>query len=114
MSYVLNHTGFPIRKSSRYAMVSGADGLQYLFRVNDMMRYLEETFGKADKIVRSPKTADFAGLKGILVIKGKGWSNALGHVTLWDGSVCSDTCHLMSAPEHGGFIPDIASLWVLK
>ena len=114
MSYVLNYTGFPIRKSSRYAMVSGADNLQYLYRVNDMMNYLEETFGKADKIVKSPKTSDFAGLQGIIVIKGSGWANARGHVTLWDGAVCSDTCHLMNDPENQGFIPDTASLWVLK
>jgi hypothetical protein len=95
-------------------MVSGADNLQYLYRVNDMMNYLEETFGKADKIVKSPKTSDFAGLQGIIVIKGSGWANARGHVTLWDGAVCSDTCHLMSDPENQGFIPDTASLWVLK
>jgi hypothetical protein len=33
---------------------------------------------------------------------------------LWDGAVCSDTCHLMNDPENHGFIPDIGSLWVLK
>lgn len=27
-------------------------------------------------------------MKGILVIKGHGWSNAKGHVTLWDGNKC--------------------------
>lgn len=57
------------------------------------MSYLEETFGKADKIVKSPRTSDFAGLQGIVVIEGSGWANARGHVTLWDGAVCSDTCH---------------------
>ncbi len=31
MSHVLNVTGFPILKSSQYAMVSGADHRQYYF-----------------------------------------------------------------------------------
>jgi hypothetical protein len=57
------------------------------------MSHLEETFGKADKIVKPPRASDFAGLQGIVVIEGSGWTNARGHVTLWDGAVCSDTCH---------------------
>lgn len=114
MSYVLNNTGFPIRKSARYAMVSGGDQMQYLFRVEDMMKYLEDTFGKPDQLVRSPKPADFAGRQGIIVVKGHGWGNARGHVTLWDGTHCSDSCHLMSDPDNGTFVPDTAALWVLR
>ncbi|HEY0491405.1 MAG TPA: T6SS effector amidase Tae4 family protein [Telluria sp.] len=76
--------------------------------------YLERVFGKPDKTVRAPKPANFSGMKGIIVVKGHGWVNAKGHVTLWDGSGCSDTCHLMRDPENGPFVPEIASLWVLK
>ena len=114
MSYVLNQTGFPVRKSARYATVSGGDHMQYLYRVDDMMRYLEDTLGKPDKVARSPKTSDFAGMKGIIVVKGHGWDNAKGHVTLWNGTQCSDTCHLMSDPDNGPFVPDTASIWVLR
>lgn len=114
MSYVLNKTGFPITNGGRYQTVSGSDKRLYLFRVNDMMDYLERVFGKPDKSVRTPKTTDFNGMKGIIVVKGHGWANARGHVTLWDGSRCSDTCHLMRDPENGSFVPEIASLWVLK
>ncbi|MDC2860106.1 MULTISPECIES: type VI secretion system amidase effector protein Tae4 [unclassified Delftia] len=113
MSYVLNMTGFPIPKGSTYKTVSGADGRQYMYRVAEMMAYLEKTFGKAEKTVRSPKTTDFIGMKGIIVVKGHGWGNAIGHVTLWNGTECSDTCHLMSDPDNGTFVPDIASIWVL-
>ncbi|MEA7515189.1 T6SS effector amidase Tae4 family protein, partial [Salmonella enterica subsp. enterica serovar Virginia] len=42
-----------------------------------------------------PKQSDFIGKKGIIVVKGHGWSNARGHVTLWNGSICSDQCHLL-------------------
>lgn len=114
MSYVLNHTGFPIPKSSQYATVSGRDNRQYIYRLNDMMTYLERTLGKPDKTVKSSQQSDFAGLKGIILVKGHGWGNARGHVTLWNGSVCSDTCHLMADPENGPFIPESASIWVLQ
>ena len=113
MSYVLNMSGFPIHKSSRYAMVSGADNRQYIYRVVDMMNYLESTFGKPDKTVRSPNPSDFAKMKGIIVVKGHGWGNAKGHVTLWDGVQCSDSCHLMHDPDNGPFVPETASIWIL-
>ena len=44
MSYVLNYAGVPI-PSSGYAVVSGADKKWYMFRVNEMMTFLEQTFG---------------------------------------------------------------------
>jgi hypothetical protein len=113
ISYVLNKTGFPVRKSARYRMVSGRDHLQYIYRVADMMAYLEEAFGKPDKSVKSPKPTDFSGMQGIIGVKGHGWTNAAGHVTLWNGSQCSDTCHLMSDPDNGPFVPDTASIWKL-
>jgi len=114
ISYVLNKTGYPIAKSARYAMVSGADRQQYIFRVNDMMDYLAHTFGKPDKTVATPKPSDFSGQQGIIVIKGHGWDNAQGHVTLWDGSKCPDSCHLLHDPDNGAFIPETGSLWLLR
>jgi hypothetical protein len=113
MSYVLNATGFPIVKGIGYETVSGSDKRRYLFRVNDMMDYLVRNFGKPDKTVKAPKPTDFANMKGIIVVKGHGWSNAKGHVTLWDGTKCSDTCHLMHDPDNGPFVPETASLWIL-
>ena len=114
ISYVLNMTSFPIQKSTQYAMVSGADNRQYIYRVSDMMSYLERTFGKPDKTVKSPKLSDFANMKGILVVKGYGWSNASGHITLWNGTQCADTCHFMRDPENGSFVPETASIWILR
>ncbi|RIX49722.1 MAG: hypothetical protein D3M94_01680 [Rhodocyclales bacterium GT-UBC] len=113
MSYVLNKTGFPSRKSARYTMVSGGDNMQYIYRVNDMLLYMADTFGKPDKSAKSPTTSDFAGMKGIIVVKGHGWGDAKGHVTLSNGQSCSDSCHLMSDPDNGIFIPEVASLWNL-
>lgn len=113
MSYVLNQIGMPIHKNLKYKTVSGEDGNQYLFRINDILEYLEKVFGKPDKKVNAPKPSDFTNMKGIIVVKGHGWGNAKGHVTLWNGMTCSDTCHLTDDPENGTFIPENASIWVL-
>jgi hypothetical protein len=114
MSYVLNYTGFPIQKDKRYASISGADGMWYLYRVADLMNYLEDHFGRPDKAVRGwPRKTDFFGFQGILVIKGRGWLNAKGHVTLWDGETCPDRCHLANDPENGPFTPNLAQIWNL-
>lgn len=114
MSYVLNRTGFPVRRSTAYAMVSGADHNWYIFHVNDMIKYLEDNFGKPDKIFKAPSPKNFMGMKGLLVVKGHGWSNASGHVTLWNGVGCSDECHLSDNPDNGPFVPETGSIWVLK
>jgi hypothetical protein len=113
MSYVLNMTGFPIPKSQSYKTVSGADGRQYMFQLSEMRQYLERTFGKPDKTVKSPKPGDFAGMQGIIAVVGHGWLNAKGHITLWDGAQCSDTCHLLNDPENGPFVPETGFIWVL-
>jgi len=113
MSYVLNTTGFPISRNSPYATVSGADKKFYIYRVNDMIEHLTRTLGNPDLIIDNPKPSDFVGKKGIIVIKGHGWSNAKGHVTLWNGSVCSDTCHLLNDPDNGTFVPETGMLWIL-
>lgn len=114
MSYVLNYTGISIPANSGYAAVSGKDKKWYIYRVNDMIRFLEERFGKPDITERSPTPAKFSGKKGIMVILGNGWNNARGHVTLWNGDICSDSCHFMGDPENGSFVPEVASLWILK
>ncbi|GJL46419.1 hypothetical protein TUM17580_24780 [Citrobacter farmeri] len=114
MSYVLNSTGFPITQKSQYSTVSGADRHLYIYRVNEMMNYLTHSLGKPDVVIPSPKPRDFAGKKGILVVIGHGWSNARGHITLWDGSVCSDSCHLLNDPDNGPFIPEVGALWILR
>lgn len=113
MSYSLNKVGILIPSGKKFAVVSGADKKQYMYRVNDMIQFLEETLGKPDVTIKSPKESDFKGKKGIIVFSGSGWANARGHVTLWDGAVCSDACHFMASPENGSFIPEKGFLWSL-
>ncbi|MCG6201201.1 type VI secretion system amidase effector protein Tae4 [Psychromonas antarctica] len=112
MSYVLNKCGILIPNGGKYAVVSGNDKKQYMYRVNDMILYLEDTFGKPDLIINSPKQTDFNDKKGIVVFSGSGWSNAGGHVTLWNGNICSDSCHFMNS-ENGSFTPEKGLFWSL-
>lgn len=112
MSYVLNYNGVPI-PSRGYHVSSGQDRKWYMYRVPEMMLFLERTFGAADATHARPTPTDFAGQQGILAVRGTGWNNAVGHVTLWNGRGCSDTCHLLNDPENGTFVPQTASLWLL-
>jgi hypothetical protein len=105
MSYSLNYSGVQVG-TGEWATVSGADKKLYIYRVKDLLKYLQTNFGEADKTVNSPKPIDFEGMKGILVFNVSGWSNASGHATLWDGRTCSDHCHFPISRE--------ASIWLLK
>jgi len=106
MSYCLNHSGVHVIGNHTWKTVSGADSKLYIYRLRDLRDFLKHSFGKPDKVIKNPKPADFAGLKGILIFNVQGWNDASGHATLWDGNTCSDHCFFPVASE--------ASLWQLK
>ena len=114
MSYVLNHAGVPIPSGAGYAVVSGADNAWYMYRVTEMHKFLSAKWGPPDVTAKQPAIAHFQGKKGILLVMGSGWGNASGHITIWNGAICSDVCHLMGDSENGRFTPIAAYLWVLK
>lgn len=104
MSYSLNYSGVIVHRGS-WKTVSGADRMWYIYRVSDLLGFLEFSFGKPDKTVKNPRPNDFIGKKGILIFK-VNWSDASGHATLWNGNNCSDHCYFPVALE--------ASIWLLK
>lgn len=65
-----------------------------------MIKFLNDRFGKFDI------TSGFANKKGILLFNVAGWSDATGHVTLWDGNTCSDKCYFTQSSG--------SQLWILK
>ena len=85
-----------------------------MYRVKDMIAFLNKIFCSPDFSVKNPKKSDFFSKKGLIIFSGSGWSNASGHVTLWNGVSCSDDCHFMGSPENGTFIPEVAYIWELK
>lgn len=107
MSYALNSSGVDV-SHAQGKRVSGADKRQYLFRVSDMHAFLIGAFGPADESVENPTLGSFLGMRGIVLFEVRGWSNATGHVTLWDGQAaidCSDHCYFDKASR--------AHLWIL-
>ena len=98
MSYVLNYSGVPITKNSLWQTVSGADHKNYIFRVRDMKAFLPHIFGKPD-IEKGPQARpeDFSGKKGIIVFDVT-FSDASGHVTLWNGTQAVDEDYFHPRP----------------
>lgn len=88
MSYAFNHAGNTI-SSNDGATSSGADGSWYLYRVADMITFVERNITGESLSGNSP--ASFAGKKGVIVFSGCGWGDATGHVDLFDGSQVEGT-----------------------
>ncbi len=105
LSYVLNNTGFKIPKQG-VKTVSGKNGHWYLYRVNDMIKYLAKAFGKPDATYVAPTPEKLANYKGIVVFEVDSWNDATGHATIWNGIGCSDSCYFKEANK--------VHLWILK
>lgn len=91
ISYALNKGGFKIKRASREFM-NAFTGDSIIASVNGMIDYLESEFGESD-IEFNDNVIDFKSdirkRKGIIIFK-IAWSDATGHVTLWDGEKCID------------------------
>lgn len=106
MSYALHHSGIIIAaRPHHWETVSGADKKSYIYRVNDLERFLYATFGPPNKTMQNPTARAFSHLKGLLIFK-KRFLGATGHATLWDGRTCSDHCYFEGAIE--------AKIWLLQ
>lgn len=93
MSSAFNKSGIKIQKSAILHTISGGDGMQYAFRVKEFRQYLKSKFGNPTFIFERTGKNKLSkrlikGKKGILVHDVREWSDASGHVTLWNGSRC--------------------------
>lgn len=90
MSRALNYGNLPIStkltKSLKIETMTGADGMSYIFRVRDMKTYLASALGVTPVKVSKDFDKAFVGQQGIVSFDVAGWSDASGHVALWDGS----------------------------
>lgn len=87
LSHALNSGLNPIIKIGSIEMITGIKG-KYILKVSHMSKYLSLIYGKPDVNVSgdSKKFQDAViGEKGIIVFKVRGWSDASGHIDLWDG-----------------------------
>lgn len=102
----LNYSGYTISKSasSPGGWAKGGDGLIYLIRVKDMIKLVTKKFGRptstfmSSHISMSEVQHQLMGKTGIIIFDVTGWGDATGHVTLWNGSTCGDSCYFNPNP----------------
>ena len=87
MSYAFNYSGKEIKKSDGNVS-SGADKKWYLYRVNDFINFLDANYSNKEE---TTNISTFQGKKGVIVFKDCGWSDATGHVDLYDGDSVEGT-----------------------
>lgn len=112
MSYILNESGLRIPRIPGQT-VSGGDGRQYFFRVRNLIAFLEQRWGKPE-IVKYPPSGGgpLAGKKGVVLFEVSGWSDALGHATLFNGNNCYDHCYFNDPGAK--YRTERANFWSLK
>ena len=78
----------------------GEDGKDYALRKSDLKDYMKGEYGKADISTKSTdkdfdkKVADIKGQKGVIVYDVTGWSDATGHITIYNGNGnCGHDCY---------------------
>lgn len=97
MSRALNYSTMPISpklvKSLGLATMTGADGRNYIYRVQDMRKYLDAALGVNPLIALNDFGHAFGGRKGIMAFDVSGWTNASGHLALWNGKAFKEPKH---------------------
>src|ERR1700743_2456319 len=106
MSVALNKSGNDIdtdvKNSKGQAMYTekGGDDKDYALRKSDVKDYMKAEYGKADITTKSTdkdfaaKITEIQGQKGVIVFDVTGWSDATGHVTIYDGKGnCGHDCY---------------------
>lgn len=112
ISWILGHCGLLI-PTTAHQTVSGADGRQYFFRINDIKRFLQQRWGRPDQqfhhIARG-RQADMA--RGVVIFETSGWHDARGHISLLLHGQCYDRCYFGGNPLLN-YRLDQASFWSL-
>jgi hypothetical protein len=112
LSYVLNYSGVQIPQIKRKT-VSGGDHRHYFFRVKDVIEFLHLRWGKPDLQLPFPESQQtvLGEKQGVVLFEVKGWNDANGHATLWNGSGCYDHCYFNEPGLH--YRTERASFWAL-
>jgi len=90
LSRALNLAGQPIpAKRKGLVAIRGEDGKRYAIRVREMRRYLNARYGPPTLTAPGGEVApSFLGIPGIILFEVEIWSDATGHLDLWDGERC--------------------------
>lgn len=97
LSVALNEGGYPIHASVcanlDISTLKAADSSHIIFRVRDFRRYLFELYGRPDLDDVPPCDDLFLGQRGIVAFKVQGWTDATGHIALYDGASYREAEH---------------------
>jgi hypothetical protein len=97
VSAALNWAGSPIdpviANRLDISTLRTADGHHIIFRVRELRRYLLEAYGTPDVDETPPFGDGFAGLPGIVAFAVQGFSDATGHMALYDGTGYREADH---------------------
>jgi len=89
LSMAFNAGGAPITIAAARAAgaqtLGAADGARIIFRVTEFRAYLIRLLGKPSLDDASPYDSAFRGRRGIVAFT-VSWSDASGHIALWDGA----------------------------
>lgn len=83
------------------SVVSGDDGLWYAYRVTELAAYLRARYGAPTVTLTGTSDEMRNGLtnqRGVIRFDVAGWSDATGHLDLWDGTTCSHHCYFDPGP----------------
>ncbi len=96
LSVAFNKSGAPINaviaKSAGASTLSASDGARVIYRVAEFRKYLLSTLGKPTVDDKSPYDSAFKGKSGIIAFA-VNWSNATGHIALWNGAAYREPQH---------------------
>ncbi|MEN9866619.1 MAG: hypothetical protein RL748_2209, partial [Pseudomonadota bacterium] len=70
-----------------------ADEKHYIYRVQDMRKYLAAGLGVSPIVALNNFDHSFTTHKGIVAFDVSGWNNASGHVALWNGKKFREPKH---------------------
>lgn len=95
LSRAFNYSGNRVPRSStdEILTIRGGDGLHYALRVREFTRYMKRKYGRPDVEHKysAPGGAvpdSFRGRQGVIIFDVRGWTDATGHVDLWNGTKC--------------------------
>lgn len=115
LSVALQAGGVMISGGGGIRTVGTANGKRIIFAVADMRRFLEREFGKPKRDVTVPFHSDFLKRQGIIAFGVEGWSDATGHIALFDKGIYrdigDDKYHSMTAARTGGPRTVVGEFW---
>ena len=118
ISAALNGAGFPIDLAVTGALdistIKTSDGTHIIFRVRDLKRYLAAAYGQPDADVTAPFCDQFKGRRGIVAFTVQGWSDASGHIALYDGGNYRENDHDDVEAVYPEVTVVCAELWTLR